>query len=295
MKKAIKISLALAGTLFVLGLVLHLTGTAMGGRRESRQYFEDRWENISHGDWGHIAVNSDGLHIGGENGLHVDSDGVSIGGEHGLQVGHHSESGHSGRKQLLESGELTGITAIEVDVDWGDVWIQEGEAFAVSLDWNVNNYNMSYRVKDGVLKVEDESWGSFKIPSDIVTACKVLVTVPSGAALDKLDLSTDMGDIKVDAAVTAKKACLSTDLGDVSCLGLQAGELEAESALGDVRLHLPGTREDYTWELETNMGDLLLDGEKQTGGIGTITDRGGSGKNKVEATTALGSIEVNFP
>lgn len=294
MKKAIKICLALAGTLFALGLVLHLTGTAMGGRRESIQYYEDRWEDISHSDWGHISVDSDGVHIGGEDGFHVDSGGVSIGGDHGIHVGHHSESGHSDRKQLLQSGELTDITSVEVDVDWGDVWIQEGEAFAVSLDWNVNNYNMSYEVEDGVLKVEDESWGSFKTAADIVTACKVLVTVPSGAALEKLDLSTAMGNIEVDAAVTAKKACLSTNLGDVNCLGLQARELEAESDLGDVRLHLPGTREDYTWELETNMGDLLLDGEKQTGGIGTITNRGGSGKNQVEATTALGSIEVNF-
>lgn len=294
MKRAIKICLALAGTLFALGLVLHLTGTAMGGRRESIQYFEDRWENISHGDWDHISVNSDGVHIGGENGFHLDSDGVSIGGDHGLHVGHHDGNGHSERKQLLESGELTGITAIEVDVDCGDVWVQEGENFSVSLDWNLNNYNMSYEVKNGVLKVEDESWGSFKISSDIVIACKVLVTVPSGTALDKLDLSTAMGDIEVDAAVTAKKADLSTNLGDVNCLGLQAKELEAESDLGDIELHLPGAREDYAWELETGMGDLFLDGEKQSGGLGDITSRGGSGKNKVEAAASLGSIKVYF-
>lgn len=294
MKKAIKLCLALAGTLFVLGVVLHLTGTAMGGRRESAQYFEDHWENISRGSWGHILVNSDEVHIGGENGLHVDSDGVSIGGEHGIHVGHHSESGHSDRKQLLQSGELTNITAVEVDVDCGDVWVQEGESFAVSLDWNLNNYNMSYEVEDGVLTVWDESWGSFKGLSDIVITCKVLITVPAGAALDKLDLSTDMGDIEVDADLTAKKANLSTNLGDVNCLGLQAKELEAESDLGDVALHLPGTREDYTWELETSMGDLLLDGEKQSGGMGDIANRGGSGKNKVEAATSLGSIEVYF-
>lgn len=294
MKRAIKICLTLAGALFALGLVLHLAGSAMGGRRESVQYYEDHWENIFQSGWGHISVNSDGVHVGGENGIHVDSDGVSIGGDHGIHVGHHDGNGYSGKKQLLESGELTGITSIEVDVDCADIWIQEGESTSVSLDWNLSNYTMSYEVKDGVLKVEDESWGSSKAFSDIVISCKVLVTVPSGTVLDRLDLYTDMGDIAVDAAVSAKKVNLSVDMGDISCLGLQAKELEAESALGDIMLHLPGGREDYTWELETSMGELLLDGEEQSGGLGTITNYGGSGKSKVEVTAALGNVEVYF-
>lgn len=294
MKKAIKICLALAGTLFALGLVLHLAGTAMGGRRECLQYYEDRWENISHSDWGHILVNSDGVHIGGESGIHVDSDGVSIGGEHGIQVGHHGGNGHWGKKQALESGELTGINAIEVDVDCGDIWIQEGETLAVSLDWNLNNYTMSYEVKDGVLKVKDESLGSHNSSFDVDIACKVLITVPSGTALDKLELSTDMGDIEVDAAITAKKANLSTDLGDVNCLGLQAKELKAESDLGDVELHLPDGKEEYTWKLETNMGELTENGEKRSGGLGNVAYRSGIGPNSVEASSSLGNVGIYF-
>ena len=39
MKKAVKICLAMAGTLFVLGLILNLAGTAMGGREESIRYY----------------------------------------------------------------------------------------------------------------------------------------------------------------------------------------------------------------------------------------------------------------
>ena len=89
MKRGIKICLALAGTLFALGLTLNLVGTAMGGRRESNRYFEDRWEEISYDrEWGPILVGSDGIHIGGENGIHVDSGGVSIGGDSGIHVGH---------------------------------------------------------------------------------------------------------------------------------------------------------------------------------------------------------------
>ncbi len=294
MKKAVKICLAMAGTLFVLGLILNLAGTAMGGREESIRYYEQWWEEHSwHEALGPIQVDPEGIHIGGENGIHVDSDGVDIGGSGGIHVGHHGKGQAAGNKQLLESGGLTGITAVDVDVSQGDVWLQEGEEFSVSLGWSINNYNMSYQVKDGTLRVEDENLGGHHLES-FSGNCTAIITVPAGTQLEKLDLSTAWGDIEVDAAITAQKADLSTNMGDVVCQGLQAAELEAESDLGDVRLYLPGDRGEYTWELETNMGELTEDGEKRSGGLGEVAYRSGTGPNSVEASSSLGNVEISF-
>lgn len=294
MKKGIKLCLALAGSLFALGLVLTLTGTALGGRMESQQYCWERWKDFSWDNrWGSVQVNSDGVHIGGENGIHVDSAGVSIGGEHGLHVGHHDEGEYSGRKQLMESGALTGITAVEVDIDCGDIWVQEGETLSVSLDWNLNNYTMTYQVENGVLKVEDETWGSGHLGT-LNIDCSAVITIPAGTDLREVKLSTDMGDVDVDAAITAREATLSTNMGDVTCLGLQADQLDAESDMGDVTLCLPKSREDYSWELKTDLGELTVDGEVQSSGVGKLTDRGGSGKNRVEASSSMGNVEISF-
>lgn len=295
MKRGIKLCLALAGVLFVLGLTLNLVGAAMGGRRESNRYFQEHWEEIFHDEnWGPALVGSDGVHIGGTNGIHVDSEGVNIGGEHGIHVGHHSEGGYTGKIQTLESGELTGITAVEVDVDCGDIWLQEGDAFGISLSWDLSNYAMSYRVENGILKVEDESWDGVKWGDDFAMECAAILTVPAGTALNGLDLSTEFGDIKVDAAITATEADLSTNMGDVVCRGLQAGELEAKSDMGDVTLHLPGGRDRYTWKMETKMGELTEDGEKRSGGLGDVTYRSGSGPSVVEAETAMGDVALHF-
>lgn len=295
MKRGIKLCLGLAGTLFVLGLALYLTGSAMGGRRESDQYYEDRWEDFSLGKaWGPILVNSDGVHIGGENGVHVDSDGVSVGGENGIRVGHYGDGKETGEKQILESGTLEGISSVEVDVDCGDLWVQEGEEFAVSLSWNLRNYSMSYQVENGTLKVEDKSWGGVKWGDNFNVECKMILTVPAGTALDALDLSTAFGDIEVDAALTAVEADLSTNMGDVVCRNLRAGELDAKSDMGDVLIHLPGGREEYTWELETSMGALTVDGQTQNSGLGDIATQGGYGPNSVEAETSMGDIQVYF-
>lgn len=295
MKKGIKICLVLAGSLLALGLALNLAGAAMGGRRESNQYFEARWEEISHDTgWDSLLVGSDGVHIGGTNGIHVDSAGVNIGGEHGIHVGHHGGSSYSGEKQLVESGELTGITAIEVDVDCGDIWLQEGDTCGVSLDWNLSNYTMSYQVENGVLKVGDESWEGIKWGDNFNIESKVILTVPAGTAVDTLDLSTEFGDIEVDAAITARSAELSTSMGDINCRSLRAGELDAESDMGDVILHLPGGQEEYNWDLETNMGALTVDGQKQSSGMGEISALGGYGPNNVKAQADMGDIQVHF-
>ena len=291
MKRGIKICLALAGTLFALGLTLNLVGTAMGGRRESNRYFEDRWEEISYDrEWGPILVGSDGIHIGGENGIHVDSGGVSIGGDSGIHVGH----GDAGEKQVLESGKLEGITSVEVDVDCGDLRLQKGEEFAVSLGWNLRNYTMRYWVEDGVLKVEDESWGGGKWGDNFNVECKMILTVPAEWALDVLRLSTEFGDIEVDVDITAGEVDLSTSMGDVVCRSLQARDLEAKSDMGDVIIHLPGEQEEYTWDLETSMGTLTVDGQTQNSGMGDITALGGDGPNYVEAEAAMGDIQIHF-
>ena len=295
MKKAVKVCLAAAGTLFALGLILNLAGTAMGGRAESTRYYEQWWEERSgHKGLGPIQVDTEGIHIGGENGIHVDGDSVSIGGEHGIHVGHHGGDWYSGEKRMTQSGELTGITAIEVDVDCSDIWIQEGDTCGVSLDWNLSHYTMSYRVEDGVLKGEDESGEGGKWGDNFNMECKAVLTIPAGTVLDTLDLSTDFGDIEIDAAIMAGTAELSTNMGDITCRSLQAGELDAESDMGDVILHLPGGEEEYNWDLETCMGTLTVDGQKQSSGMGEITALGGYGSNYVKAQADMGNIQVHF-
>lgn len=291
MKRAVKISLSLAGGLCVVGIALWLAGFFMGGRAEVNRYYADRWNTFPWQSlFGPIRVNTEGVHIGGENGIHVDSDGVSIGGEHGIQVGHHSESGHSGRKQQLETGALTGVTSVEVDVDCGDVWVQEGDEVSASLSWNLNNYDLSYHVENGVLKVESESWGIGHIGTLNIN-CKVIVTVPAGTALDELEISTDLGDVEVDADVTVRKAELSTNLGDVVCRNLQARELDAESDLGDITVAVPAECKDLSYDLSTDLGTVYFNGQSQKNPTVKVSS---DQKYYVEAKTSLGNVKLEY-
>lgn len=258
MKRFMKWCLILTGVLLAVGIGLRVAGAVMGGRAESNRYFARRWNDFAdHWDW--------------------------------------PMGGLLGETQTKDSGVINdAITAINVDVDCGDVTLRQGENFSVSMAWNLRGFTLDYEVEDGVLKVESDSKSGFL---NGVSGWKneVTVTVPVWAKLDKVDLSTNLGDIDVDAIFMTDEADLTTNLGDVSCgKGMDARELTAETDLGDVKVALPWGKENYYWELETSLGELRVDGERQSGDVAGAKLRGGKGTDWVEARSSLGDVSVRF-
>lgn len=254
MKRFMKWCLILAGVLLAVGVGLHVAGAVMGGRAESNSYFARRWDDFAgRWDW---------------------------------PVG-----GLLGETQTKDSGAITDpITAIDVSVDCGDVTLRQGENFSVSMEWNLRGFTLDYEVEDGVLKVESDSKSGFL---NGVSGWKneVTITVPVWAMLDKIDLSTNLGDVDVDAIFMVDEADLATNLGDVSCgNGMDARKLTAETDLGDVKVSLLWGKENYRWELETDLGKVSMDGETLT----SAKLQSGKGTDRVEARSSLGDVSVRF-
>lgn len=261
MKRFVKWCLILTGVLLAVGIGLRVAGAVMGGRAESNSYYAQRWNDFS-GHWGDFS--------------------------HHWPLG-----GLLGETQTKDSGAINDpISAINVDVDCGDVTLRQGEYFSVSMAWNLRGFTLDYEVEDGVLKVESDSKSGFL---NGVSGWKneVTITVPVWAMLDKIDLSTNLGDVDVDvdAIFMVDEADLATNLGDVSCgNGMDARKLTAETDLGDVKVSLLWGKENYRWELETDLGKVSMDGETLT----SAKLRGGKGPDRVEARSSLGDVSVRF-
>lgn len=259
MKRFVKWCLILVGVLLAVGIGLRVAGAVMGGRAESNSYYAQRWNDFS-GHWGGFS--------------------------HHWPLG-----GLLGETQTKNSGAITDpITAIDVSVDCGDVTLRQGENFSVSMEWNLRGFTLDYEVEDGVLKVESDSKSGFL---NGVSGWKneVTITVPVWAMLDKIDLSTNLGDVDVDAIFMVDEADLATNLGDVSCgNGMDARKLTAETDLGDVKVSLPWGKENYRWELETDLGEVSMDGETLT----SAKLQSGKGADRVEARSSLGDVSVRF-
>lgn len=272
MKRVSKIVLIAAGGIFALGLVLHLVGTSMGGRSQAWERipawtwdWENGWHDVGHGHWSEF---------GGRLGDRIEAvvDGVAD----GIPGGSPRKSG----------GSQDAFTKLDVSIDYGDVKLVEGTEYSVSLDWNVDYYDMYYENKNDTLTV----WSvSHPHRGSTLGKATVTITVPAGTTLGDVELWSCMGDVSVDLSAAARKAELKTDMGDVTCARLTATELDAATDMGDVTIAFP-EKEGVGYELYTSLGEVWLNGEKQrhtvSGGHSTLYD--------IEASTDMGNVTLDL-
>lgn len=87
------------------------------------------------------------------------------------------------------------------------------------------------------------------------------VTVSSGM-FDLLDCDSDMGDVSVTSVETITLKC-ECDAGNVEAVEFDAVETELSADLGSIIAIATGSAEDYDLELEVDLGELQLNGEKK--------------------------------
>jgi len=223
---------------------------------------------------------------------------------------------------------LAAITDVDIDVDLGDVTIQSGEYFGLSMNWETDNYALRYeQTGDGTLKI----WGEGStgvVPGADATAASVTLTVPEGAELGDVKLHTDLGDIDCWAEGTARDVDLSTDLGDIYWSGAAgardvtlhtdmgdvtwycdgaARDVELSSSMGEITARLTSARSltartdlgdvdvdlkeqtDVDYDLSTDMGEISVNWEtRRSPAQGTL----GEGGSRVTLSTAMGDVSL---
>lgn len=209
------------------------------------------------------------------------------------------------------NADLSGkvITQLNVYAALGEVTIQSGDSWAVSL----NGADSSYEVSGEYLEVS-------------ANMGDVVVTVPRGTRLEYLsvdseagsvtleDMETDFLELTQDLGETTLKNCswssadidngcgtikgtgltseyldVSADMGEVNLQGGFTGETDVEANAGSVSLKLSGSQADYDIELESNLGGVTLNGR---GSGRTISQSGGP--HSLDVSCDVGSIDVQF-
>lgn len=204
---------------------------------------------------------------------------------------------------VLDS-EFTGLT---LDLDVADITVMPGDGFHV--EYGLCNEPEIATANDGTLtireKAADHWWDNIHFTQNIQPYVKV--TVPEGTALNLLDVTVDVGDaevsgqalgaLHVDADVgnltlqsltVQGPVRIEADTGDITFDGSAAG-IKAEADVGNVTLRLPGTAADWTMELETDVGTVMVDGADQGN---RFVSRGG--QYQLEAETDTGDVTVEF-
>ena len=187
--------------------------------------------------------------------------------------------------------ELEPFTALDIDVGIGDIRMEEGDGWYLSLtsggqDGDGTPYLLNHSQSGDTLEI----WSTPEnISGDGSPKGEVVLTVPEGTVLNRAEISIGVGAL--DWSGCAVEGLLRAESG-VGGLDVTApvGEAELISGVGDVALRAAGSGADYAYQLTTGTGELQVDGEK----AGPFFASGGAGDRALTLSSGTGDVCLDF-
>lgn len=187
--------------------------------------------------------------------------------------------------------ELEPFTALDIDVGIGDIRMEEGDGWYLSLtsggqDGDGTPYRLNHSQSGDTLEI----WSTPEnISGDGSPKGEVVLTVPEGTVLNRAEISIGVGAL--DWSGCAVEGLLRAESG-VGGLDVTApvGEAELISGVGDVALRAAGSGADYAYQLTTGTGELQVDGEK----AGPFFASGGAGDRVLTLSSGTGDVCLDF-
>lgn len=228
----------------------------------------------------------------------------------------------STEKVVLDESKTYEITkdihTLDIEINAADFVIEYGEACFVES----NLKYLSVSQEDGVLTIAEAhknsinytsaklklclpkdielekveiSTGAAKLTAESLSAKTMKLMLGAGTAhFARLDASSEIniqggaGAVTVDAG-TLNNLTLMLGAGKLDMTAALLGESNLEFGVGQAKLTLTGSRDDYKFDIKKGVGSIIFDGE-------TIADSygGGNGANKVKIEGGVGAAEVAF-
>lgn len=219
----------------------------------------------------------------------------------------------------MEDGNLDAFYDIDADISLGSVTVTEGVDYSLAIQYEnkPDDYEIIWEIRGDTLKIRDNKNGKGVSLNGLFinVNVQVIVTVPEGTVLRKVDAKTALGniylaDLDVEVKVTGKtnmgnvdgcnirtaqKVELKTNMGNVTFgIGkddLYSGmDIDLETDMGNVEAQMECYESELAYELETDMGRVSVNGVSQ----GTKAERKGASSIKLEAESSKGNVDVFF-
>ena len=174
----------------------------------------------------------------------------------------------TGAPHVEEGTALPAFSRLDVDVSIGDVTVEYGGDYGISLtSWG--GIQLEYELDGDTLKVRSGS-GAWEL-SDWEHEVAAVITLPEGVALESADIRTALGDVTL-TGVTAGTLAAGSEMGSLALYGVEAADAALAVSMGDLTAEGLTTRSSCT--VENAMGDVYLD---FPGEYGVHPVHGGSG------------------
>lgn len=183
--------------------------------------------------------------------------------------------------------------SIYIEENYGDVKVENAECGKISIDndsgdtvlKNVEAKN-DLKINSDYSDVELKSVQSYE-STNIKADCGDVII--NDSKLFCLDIDSNYGDIKVDNSIISKSLNFISDSGDTEISNTKLDcNCKFKADYGDIELNIDGNKEDYTTQLDVNLGDSSIDSEN------TKFYNGKNSKYILNVYADCGDIDVNF-
>ena len=219
---------------------------------------------------------------------------------------HHNYGNHGFKHESSVNGDkytANGINRLEVDVQNADITI-----FAVEdteeIQYFTNRGKEIARVEGNTLKLEEEI--SIKehleleiyIPAGVLREIEIeaingAITADSIIA-DNVSIDIDNASVNIQELVVENKAELQINAGEMVIGYYEGSNLDVECAVGAMMIVCEGNKNDYNYNLECGVGEIIM-GDEIYSGLGQEIHVKNGGTKLIEAECAMGQIQIEFP
>lgn len=280
----------IAAIVLVLGLVLTVTGAAMGGDLYSSWYNGSlhTWNearSIGFGQYRPRFSVSRFVNEAVRDGIGSAFDEAWEDWDHDLDEFHHDvQSFTNGLPDLPSADDVWNydddINKLDFSLGEGDYRIETGDGFHLS---GSGASTTSSWVDGHTWHIESKNKNKSKHHA-------VVITIPADTFFDGIELNAGAATV-TSCALNAQKIEFSVGAGTLDVESATADKLEIEVGMGTLSAMIPGTWEDYSYKCEVGMGQVTIDGETLAGGLASET-RGGSGPRKIELEVGMGTVDL---
>ena len=195
------------------------------------------------------------------------------------------------------------IQRLEVDVQNADITIFTVED-TEEIQYSTNRGKEIARVEGNTLTLEEEISIKEHLELEIYIPAGVLreieIEAINGAiaadsiVADNVSIDIDNASVNIQELVVENKAELQINAGEMVIGYYEGSNLDVECAVGAMMIVCEGNKNDYNYNLECGVGEIIM-GDEIYSGLGQEIHVKNGGTKLIEAECAMGQIQIEFP
>ncbi|MEG0614016.1 MAG: DUF4097 family beta strand repeat-containing protein [Clostridium sp.] len=165
--------------------------------------------------------------------------GFLTGGNRDVMLGKDGFKVYDDGDYIKENKDLEKFTAIDIDMDFGDIEIIKSDKYAIELEFDKEVMKLNYSVNNEKLTISSENKEGNKFINlnfgSINNKSKVKIYVPEDIVLSSLDIESNSGSIAINN-IDINASNINCDFGDISLDGINGNKLNINSKSGTVKI-----------------------------------------------------------